>query len=91
MKCRKKPVTVDFIRWTGRNLEECIDFLGGNYLGHSAEKRINGWSRITLITFEGPLTASEGDYIIRGVLGEHYPIKPDIFDMTYEVIDNDSK
>lgn len=40
----------------------------------------------TIETLEGTLTASEGDFIIRGVNGETYPIKPDIFAKTYEVV-----
>jgi len=41
----------------------------------------------TIVTLEGTLTAKEGDYIIKGVEGETYPIDSDIFDKTYEVLD----
>lgn len=37
-------------------------------------------------TLEGPMTATEGDYIIKGIQGEFYPCKPDIFEATYEVV-----
>ncbi len=43
-------------------------------------------SRITICTLEGAMSASPGDWIIRGVAGEFYPCKPDIFDATYEVV-----
>lgn len=40
-------------------------------------------------TLEGPLIVSEGDWIIRGVKGEYYPVKPDIFSATYERVESD--
>lgn len=45
-----------------------------------------GVNFITIITLEGEMNASPGDYIIRGVQGEFYPCKPDIFEQTYEVV-----
>jgi hypothetical protein len=87
MKFRKKPIAIDAIKWTGDNLKECVDFLGGDYGGHSAARCLNGWSRIAVRTLEGPLTASLGDYLICGVAGEHYPCKPDIFAATYEPLE----
>ncbi|WP_205758306.1 hypothetical protein [Macrococcoides bohemicum] len=39
-------------------------------------------------TLEGVMTASKGDWIVTGIHGERYPVKPDIFDKTYEVIDD---
>lgn len=38
-------------------------------------------------TLEGPLQVSEGDWIITGVKGERYPCKPDIFEMTYDLVE----
>ncbi len=38
-------------------------------------------------TLEGVMTANKGDYIIQGVQGEIYPCKPDIFEMTYEIVE----
>lgn len=78
MKYRKKPVVVDAIQWTGRNLDDCIEFLGASFGGHF-------WvNNIKVLTLEGEHTASKGDWLIRGIQGEHYPCKPDIFDKTYE-------
>ena len=73
---RKKPVEVDAIRWTGANEADVLAFCDG------AASIINGWLRIA--TLEGTHVAMIGDYIIRGVNGEYYPCKADIFEMTYE-------
>ena len=73
----KKPVTITAIQLTPYTLAECSEFVGSDFLGKSA----NG---IVIRTLEGQHHASYGDYIIRGVKGEHYPCKPDVFAMTYE-------
>ena len=85
MKYRKKPVVIDALQWTGINLEECQVFLGDSYM-HFAERHPGGKREIDIKTLEGKHTASSGDYLIRGIKGEHYPCKPDIFDMTYEAV-----
>jgi hypothetical protein len=77
MKYRKKPVEIDAIQWTGDNKLEIFDFCNMSYITNQ-ELRIQ--------TLEGYMTASIGDYIIKGVMGEFYPCKPDIFEMTYEKI-----
>lgn len=91
MKFRKKPVEVDAIQWTGNNLKEIIEFAG---LHPSAQKWT--WEEyeevvrnegLKIFTLEGPLMASVGDYIMRGVHGEFYPIKPDILALTYDRVD----
>lgn len=76
-KFRKKPVVIDAIQWDGENKDEILAFIEkGN-----AEKIGNN---IIIQTLEGAMTASKGDYIIKGVKGEFYPCKPDIFEATYE-------
>ena len=60
------------MQWTGLNLDECIEFLGESFNGHF---HLN---RLMIGTLEGEHTASKGDWLIRGVKGEHYPCKPDI-------------
>lgn len=84
MKFRKKPVVIDALQWSGANLEECKMFLGDSFLKHCAERCPDGENVILVKTLEGQHIASLGDYLIRGVNGEHYPCKPDIFDKTYE-------
>lgn len=76
MKFRKKPVVIDALQWTGDNLDEIQCFCEGS------TSFDNG--RLTIHTLEGGMLASEGDFIIRGVKGEFYPCKADIFEATYE-------
>jgi hypothetical protein len=79
MNYRKKPIVIEAIQWTGSNLKYVIEFLGG-------ESWMNGRDLI-IKTLEGELHASVGDFIIRGVAGEFYPCKPDIFEKTYEPVE----
>lgn len=75
MKYTKKKVEVEAIQWNGDNCEEILGFACG------AAYMSNGIMRIR--TLEGDVTATIGDYIIKGVKGELYPCKPDIFEETY--------
>lgn len=77
-KYRKKPVVIEAIQWTGKNLSEIDNFMGGT-IG-------NKGTILVINTLEGDMEASIGDYIIKGVSGEFYPCKPDIFDKTYEEV-----
>jgi len=72
---RKKPVEVQVVQWNGENVGEVLKFCG--------KARIEGDS-IFIDTLEGTMEAKTGDYIIKGVKGEFYPCKPDIFEATYE-------
>ena len=72
----KKPVTIDAMQWTGENRKELFDFCDKSYF--------NG-DELRIQTLEGSMIASVGDYIIKGVKGEFYPCKPDIFAMTYDL------
>ena len=78
---RKLPVEIEAIQWTGSNTEEIAVFCGNSLLGESGSPQT-----LTIGALEGPHTASVGDYIIRGVMGEFYPCKPDIFEATYESV-----
>lgn len=79
MKYRKKPVVVEAIQYTGENAVEIV-----RKFGCRAIKALNG--AIMICTLEGWETANMGDYIIRGVQGEVYTCKPDIFEKTYEPV-----
>lgn len=84
MKYRKKPVVIDAVQWSGNNLNEILDFMKDkqpNYY-EDDEKKL-----LTIQTLEGNMIASVSDYIIKGVQGEFYPCKPDIFKQTYEVVE----
>lgn len=78
-KYRKKPVVIEAVKWKGTNIKELYAFAGDNYYFKDGVLFIK--------TLEGELTASIGDYIIKGVNGEFYPCKPDIFEKTYEVVE----
>ena len=85
MKFRKKPVEIEAIQWTGDNLGEICEFVN-HYDIRVAPHGIEGIQKEELYinTLEGTMHASEGDWIIKGVHGEFYPCKPDIFEETYE-------
>ena len=84
MKYRKKPVIIEAIQWTGLNLKEVEDFVGSDleYNILSTGTHI----AIKIKTLEGDMKCSKDDYVIKGVKGEFYPCKPDIFEATYEEI-----
>ena len=77
-KYKKKPVVIEAIRFTGSNYEEIREFIGKNTLCSDLS--------IVIPTLEGDMIAQKGAYIIKGVKGEFYPCKPDIFAETYEVV-----
>ena len=81
MKYRKKPVVIEAVQWTGSNIDEVVAFAGSAVLS----MQISPMKQFHIGTLEGQHAASVGDYIIKGVKGEFYPCKPDIFEMTYEV------
>ncbi len=83
---RKKPVVIEAVQWTGTNVNEILDFC----LTRADVRVPNGdtTTRIIIIsTLEGEMRADPKDWIIRGVKGEFYPCKPDIFEATYEPVD----
>lgn len=99
MKYRKKPVVIEAIQWNGNNLMEIECFRkGGNLIAFRksiAESTREFWrwdeyeriveeKGLRIQTLEGEMKADIGDYIIKGVNGEFYPCKPDIFEKTYE-------
>lgn len=89
-KYRKKPVVIDAVQFTGSG-ESCTEvtvFLGGSHApGHRWKSTTNdgGW----IVTLEGEMEFQPGDWIIRGVMGEFYPCKPEIFAATYEPAEAD--
>jgi hypothetical protein len=79
---RKRPVVIEAIRWTGDNVEELWDTFGAGEIYGPSDLDPN----LRIDTLEGVMVASVGDWIIRGVRGELYPCKPDIFEATYELV-----
>lgn len=80
-KYRKKPVVIEACRWTGQNGDEMAGFMGRPL---NVANRGGGESVLLIVTLEGTMTADPGDWIIRGIRGEYYPCKPDVFEKTYE-------
>lgn len=78
----KKPVTIEAVLWDVKNANEVQEFLREG--SHSFAGYVKG-NYVEIGTLEGLMIASVGDYIIKGVKGEFYPCKPDIFLMTYDV------
>lgn len=83
-KFRKKPVVIEAVLWTGEFYD--VDAMPA-WLVEACDDRIVYDGELqskTISTLEGPMKASAGDWIIRGIKGELYPCKPDIFEATYE-------
>ena len=88
-KYRKKPVVIEAVRFVEPSQgAEVARWCGGRFKSEVKPSDHTDVSHSILIpTLEGIMTASLGDYIIRGVQGEFYPCKPDIFEATYELAD----
>ena len=78
-KYRKKPVVIEAMQYTGRNATGLIRFMGCEPDAAATFE--------TIKTLEGELHVSKGDFVIKGVKGEFYPCKPDIFEQTYEPVE----
>lgn len=83
-KYRKKPLIIEAIQYNGDNVIEIIDFMG-----REAVSTFMKDSNFVIVKLEGNMTANVDDYIIKGVKGEFYPCKPDIFEASYEKVEND--
>lgn len=81
MKYRKKPIVIEAVQFTGGNTEECCRFIG-----RTNTSSCTPGESIGIYTLEGAMLASPGDWIIKGVNGEFYPCKPDIFEKTYDSV-----
>lgn len=85
-KYRKKPVVIEAIQYLGlENKREIQEFVGDNITMYIDE--INSAFTLIIHTLEGDMGVSLNDYIIKGVNGEFYLCKPDIFEKTYEKVD----
>ena len=81
-KYRKKPVVIEAVQLTRTNYREITKWITPTpdlnyYLGEP---------QIIIKTLEGNMVANVGDWIIKGINGEFYPCKPDIFEKTYELV-----
>jgi hypothetical protein len=85
-KYRKKPVVIEAVKFTRDNFQEIRDFTDFQAHSLTIERRIDGIATCIIPTLEGQHIATEGDFIIKGIKGEFYPCKPDVFEQTYELI-----
>ena len=101
MKYRKKPVVIEAVQLNWKNWDEVCDFLNGiiseDNPGRNTEEFSDTcneqgppWIELTIPTLEGNHIAKHGDYIIKGVQGEFYPCKPDIFKAIYEEVKDET-
>ena len=82
-KYRKKPVVIEAMQFTDSDKNRVFNFVTCNrYAAFEDENPV-----LKIQALEGVMTASLGDYIIKGVNGEFYPCKPDIFEKTYERVE----
>lgn len=90
MKYRKKPAIIEAIQFEDNSdrIIEIHEFMGGDTIRVNYEDKNNPYLKIE--TLEGIMKASVGDYIIKGVNGEFYPCKPDIFEKTYERVTDEA-
>jgi hypothetical protein len=79
MKFRKKAVVIEAKQWFKDGDHDCVK----KFFNHNPEKHGWGW----IETLEGGHIVTPGDWIITGVKDEHYPCKPEIFEMTYERVE----
>ncbi|WP_218924661.1 hypothetical protein [Streptomyces sp. or20] len=86
-KFRKKPVEIEAVHLTnGVAPDEVASWCGGRVAPHPEQNYTGGALVIEIDTLEGTMRAEPGDWIIKGVAGEFYPCKPDIFEATYEAV-----
>lgn len=84
MKFRKKPVVIEAIQFDGDNWAEISQWAHRDLLPENNSIILRGLAGLEVRTLEGTMSAYKGDWIIKGVKGEFYPCKPDIFTATYE-------
>ncbi len=85
MNYRKKPIVIQAVQFqdTAESLVEISEFAPGDIVVSYKDKEL---PHLKIETLEGTMQALPGDWIIKGVKGEFYPCKPDIFAATYEAV-----
>jgi len=88
-KFRKKPIIIEAIQYDGQDIENLKEFFG-DFKDWKYDHTDGVRNRILIKTLEGDHYGLRKDWIIKGVKGEFYPCKPDIFQQTYEEVSADS-
>ena len=78
MRYKTKPCEIEAVQWTGQNIKEIMQFTTDKDNIHIKD------GELLVSPLEGDMKASVGDYIIKGLRGEYYPCKPDVFCKKYE-------
>ncbi|MCL2310902.1 MAG: hypothetical protein FWC41_00225 [Firmicutes bacterium] len=89
-KYRKKPIEIEAIQYLGYNINEIIEFCGESFQADIYNPRlyeISGIRNERIMTLEGVMNVTYGDFIIKGIEGEFYPCKSHIFFETYELVE----
>ena len=86
-KYRKKPVVIEAMEWQPEDPAAVGEVIGWFFARDFHEFYIEEDKSLTIETLEGKMRCGIGDFIIRGVQGEFYPCKPDIFAATYEAME----
>lgn len=76
---KTRPCEIEAIQWTGKNIIEILEWGQGKILWNDVDD-------LFIDTLEGRMKANINDYIIKGLRGEFYPCKPDVFEKKYEKI-----
>ena len=84
-KYRKKPVVVEAEQFTSESKDRVFAWISRN---KAAGVDLDGNPTLQIQTLEGVMTANLGDWIIKGVAGEFYPCRPDIFEQAYESVED---
>lgn len=88
---RKKPVVIAAVRWTGDNEAELVEFTDNRFAALSAEDRANcddaaATAQVFDVLHSTWVLVQTGDWIIRGISGEFYPCRADVFEATYDAV-----
>lgn len=90
-KFRKKPVVIEAMQFRGPQIDD-VDYMVkfDNWIDANQGERVCRYkgSNLYIQTLEGEMEAKPGDWIIKGVAGELYPCDPEIFNATYELVEN---
>ena len=88
-KYRKKPVVIEAVQFIDRpeSIGELADFVNESCeLKNAKDSKGYDIAELHIKTLEGVMIARDGDWVIKGIKGEFYPCKPDIFEATYEPV-----
>lgn len=89
-KYRKKPVVIEAMQFDGKNHLPVMEWAGVMLENDDTPLMWGSGDALFIVTLEGTMEAAPNDYIIKGVKGEFYPCKPDIFAATYEEVAPDA-